>query len=299
MFNRFLSVALLPMLLASTLATATRAAAPAARPETTPVTQAQKPAVETCHRLPIVSGKRIGPVDFGCPTVPVVSKKIGVIPNDSSYGPHNGLKKPNMIKPIPACVVGVIACVTVYYSPDLNYDGWITVCYSRSCGQGYNCNNPSVRRHELQACGRPSYSYAYAGGYAKAGDACWGSPGTIGAWVGPTNSQDQVYNITNIQGDSHYAGSYQNDGWIYKTKSRKQYFQAAPGSTLSVSLGGGLIGVVGSSDQSNEIIEILGPTNPKIFDIQYSIILAVTGNYPGHYHTRSCFVAGWDGKLGA
>ncbi len=57
-------------------------------------------------------------------------------------------------------------------------------------------------------------------------------------------------------------------------------------------MGGGLIGVAGSSDQSNEIIEILGPTNPKIFDIQYSIILAVTGNYAGHYHTRSVSLPG-------
>lgn len=217
----------------------------------------------------------------------------GIIPNDVNV--HTQTRHT-------MCTVGgsTIACGTSHSGANGGNSG---LC---SSGNGLDCKNntpvadPGPAPGEIacdpsagDSCGTQA---AWAGGPAKAGDPCWGSPGTIGAFVG--NGHDaahQIYNITQVVTDMG-GGLYNQDGWIYATQSGAQYFQAYPGTSFGVSAGQIVTG--GVSKDPNSAIVPISPLAENVFNILQG---AISITVPGLPHTQSkpCFTKKWNGTAGA
>jgi hypothetical protein len=139
---------------------------------------------------------------------------------------------------------------------------------------------------------------ASAGGPARAGDNCWSSPGTIGAFdprSGPAANSNRIFNITQVVQDLG-AGTIHEVGWIYQSGDKTQFFQPYPGTAFGVS--GGVIILTGSAsvDVSSNIHQI-SPLEIAIFQFGKKIGITIPGL--GNVHSKGCFTQEWNGSFPA
>lgn len=139
------------------------------------------------------------------------------------------------------------------------------------------------------------YDVAAAGGPAKAGDQCWSSPGTIGAFdPRPGNTNDhRLYNTTQIVQD--FNNSVHFIGWVYASGDGTQWFQAYPGTSFGVA-GGVIVSGSASTDIAANLVQI-NKLEIAIFQAGMKVAVAITGM--GNVRSRGCFSRGWDGVFPA
>jgi hypothetical protein len=143
------------------------------------------------------------------------------------------------------------------------------------------------------------YAIAASGGPAKAGDACNGSPQTIGSFLGANPPYSNVYNITEVVMDSAFntsAQGWNTVGWVYLDQNGQQWFQGSPNVTVGVAAGVISWGVAASSG--------VAPINPSnwlqvaAFNILNNYSVIIHGyNGGGKIHTRPCFTQSWNGSF--
>jgi len=191
------------------------------------------------------------------------------------------------------CSNGQSADVCVYFTPGFPFNGFWSVPIvhdpKRCSGQP-----PAYLAHY---CPQDMHAYriAYAGSAAKAGDACFGSPGTIGAFLNAHPPYTHIHNITEVVDDTSFNTSragYVSLGWVYIDENGQQWFQGTTGANVGVSAGVLTFGISGAN--------VVAPINPiagDIFNLLVNVQIAVSKfTNGGVVHSRACFTKGWDGK---
>ena len=256
-----------------------------------------------CYNLTVTAGASIGqaPTCLAVPSPPpgvslapaafVDSRKVRI--NADSVTPlANGA----------GCDPNADVCVT-YSGPYFSNGFWdlcsgLSVCTSQTGGAGVNCGNPAVAKLYPTNCKLSTYTLAYSGGKAHAGASCWGSPGTIGAFVGGGSTVAfQIYDVTQIQQDVTFNNNtfgYRNVGWIYKTATGAEYWQATPRTTIGVSAGVLMFSASLTYDPSNVIVQINPIAASMLFNVMNTVAITVA-NGSGVYHSKGCFTADWNG----
>ncbi len=138
---------------------------------------------------------------------------------------------------------------------------------------------------------------AYAGGTARLGDRCWGSPGTIAGFVGPTLEPNRIYDIATVRFDRPDGAGYPNAGYMYQIKDGRQFFQSTQGSRITPITISRRVLSAGSEPQ-NAIVRM---DIRVAFSDRHSraILMPEPGELLARAHVRRCFAHPWDGRADA
>lgn len=140
-----------------------------------------------------------------------------------------------------------------------------------------------------------SNDVSYSGGPAVAGDNCWSSPGTIGAFIGNQGNEGNIYNITQLLGQT--SNGYILMGWLYTNAAGQQYFQNYPGTSVGISAGA-IVSVSGSTDLSTSITPVTA-LSTTVFNVGMHAINIASLHTTIKPFSRGCFTAKWNGKAHA
>ena len=132
------------------------------------------------------------------------------------------------------------------------------------------------------------------------GDNCGGSPGTIGAYIGSGSTRAyQIVDITQVQQDVVFNGAtirHRNAGWIYKTATGAEYWEATPGTPIGTPFGAPVRVLAFSEhlgyDPRNAIMRITPIAANKLFKAADTVAIRIR-NASGVFHSKGCFTADW------
>ena len=192
------------------------------------------------------------------------------------------------------CSDGQNADVCVTFTPDFPFNGFWSDPHTHGPKR---CSGepPTYLAHYCPQV-LHAYQIVYAGNAAKGGDACLGSPGTIGAFLNAHPPYTHIYNIAEVVDDTNFNSSrtgYLSLGWVYVDETGQQWFQGTAGANVGVSAGFLAFGISGAN-----FIEPINPIAGDIFNFFTNVRIAVSMlTDMGVVHSRACFSKGWDGKL--